>query len=181
MTKQNQSSWHHLYRTRADGSIFPGQRHIQQQNQSESRSSSSGIAAVLSCSVMALALSEDCNWFLPQGRSRFHVEEVGIHPTISWAYFQLGSFFWRVYIFVFFLFFSLGQLSLLFIAFWSKNLWFACYLLHFGAKICHLHAHLAFGFWLLAFGFWPLAFGFWVLALVSPGFCLLAFGWVLVL
>ena len=34
-----------------------------------------------------------------------------------------------------FLFFSLGQFSLLFAAFWSKNLWFACYLLHFGAKI----------------------------------------------
>ena len=47
----------------------------------------------------------------------------------------------------FFLFFSLGQFSLLFAAFWNQNLWFACFLVHFGAKsvIC---------FWLLAFGFW---------------------------
>jgi uncharacterized membrane protein len=30
---------------------------------------------------------------------------------------------------------------------------FPCYLLHFGAKISHLHAHLAFGLWLVAFGF----------------------------
>ena len=26
--------------------------------------------------------------------------------------------------------------------------------MHFGARISHLRAHLAFGFWLLAFGFW---------------------------
>ena len=55
---------------------------------------------------------------------------------------------------------------------------FPCYLLHFGAKISHLHAHLAFGFWLclhLALGFWFLVLvGF--LALVSLGFWLLAFG-----
>ena len=42
--------------------------------------------------------------------------------------------------------------------------------MHFGARIPHLSAHLAFGFWLLAFGFWLLAFGFWL----CSGF--LAFG-----
>ena len=40
--------------------------------------------------------------------------------------------------------------------------------MHFGARIPHLSAHLAFGFWLLAFGFWLcsgfLAFGFWLCA-----------------
>ena len=39
------------------------------------------------------------------------------------------------------------------------------YLLYFGAKIFHLHAHLAFGFWLMAFDF---GFGFtWLLAVVG--------------
>ena len=60
---------------------------------------------------------------------------------------------------------------LVFAAFWSQNLWFACYLLQFGAN---LHAHLAFGFWLwlhLTLGFWFLLF---FLALVSLGFWLLA-------
>jgi len=37
--------------------------------------------------------------------------------------------------------------------------------MHFGARISHLRAHLAFGFWLLALaslGFtWLMAFGFW--------------------
>ena len=76
---------------------------------------------------------------------------------------------------------------------------FPCYLLHFGAKICVLHAfwsqNLPFacplGFWLLAFGFgftWLMAHGFWHLVLVSLGFGFgrslhLALGvcWVLVL
>ena len=70
--------------------------------------------------------------------------------------------------------------------------------MHFGARISHLRAHLAFGFWLLAFVFWLLAFGFgftwlmahgfWLLVLVSLGFGFgrslhLALGlcWVLVL
>ena len=72
------------------------------------------------------------------------------------------------------------------------DLWLVCYLQHFGVKISHLHAHLAFGFWLwllafvgvwlwfhLAFGFWLLAFGVWPLALL--GFWLLAvgFAWLL--
>ena len=43
--------------------------------------------------------------------------------------------------------------------------------MHFGARISHLRAHLAFGFWLLAFGFW-----LW-LHLASLGFTwLMAFG-----
>ena len=36
--------------------------------------------------------------------------------------------------------------------------------MHFGARISHLRAHLAFGFWLLALaslGLWLMAFGFW--------------------
>ena len=63
--------------------------------------------------------------------------------------------------------------------------------MHFGARISHLRAHLAFGFWLLAFGFgftWLMAHGFWLLVLVSLGFGFgrslhLALGvcWVLVL
>ena len=35
--------------------------------------------------------------------------------------------------------------------------------MHFGARISHLRAHLAFGFWLLALaslGLWLMAFGF---------------------
>ena len=67
-----------------------------------------------------------------------------------------------IYILRMFLFFSLGQFSLLFAAFWSQNFPFACPL----------------GFWLLAFGFWPLAFvGFCWLLLALVGFCwlLLAF------
>ena len=46
--------------------------------------------------------------------------------------------------------------------------------MHFGARISHLRAHLAFGFWLLALaslgftwlmahGSWLMAFGFWFL------------------
>ena len=57
------------------------------------------------------------------------------------------------------LFFSLGQFCMLFAAFWSQNLWFACYFLHFGTKISDLHAICCIldlksliGFWLLAFG-----------------------------
>ena len=74
-----------------------------------------------------------------------------------------------IYIYlVFCWFFSLRQLSLLFAAFWSKNLPFACplgfWLLAFGFWLWPL----AFGFCPLAFGFWPLAFGFWPLA--SLGF-----------
>ena len=42
---------------------------------------------------------------------------------------------------------------------------------HFGARISHLRAHLAFGFWLLA-----LAFGFGFTWLMAHGFWLLAFG-----
>ena len=74
--------------------------------------------------------------------------------------------------------------------------------MHFGARISHLRAHLAFGFWLLAFGFWLLlhlaslgftwlhlaSLGLWLLVLVSLGFRFgrslhLALGvcWVLVL
>jgi hypothetical protein len=48
--------------------------------------------------------------------------------------------------------------------------------MHFGARISHLRAHLAFGFWLLVFGFW-------LLALASLGFTWLhlAYGsWLLV-
>jgi hypothetical protein len=37
--------------------------------------------------------------------------------------------------------------------------------MHFGARISHLHAYLAFGFWILALWLWlHLAFGFWPLA-----------------
>ena len=66
---------------------------------------------------------------------------------------------------------SVSGFWLVFAAFWSQNLWFACYLLQFGAN---LHAHLAFGFWLwlhLTLGFWFLLF---FVALVSLGFWLLA-------
>ena len=91
-----------------------------------------------------------------------------------------GEYIFLGFCFVFFkdFFFSLGQFSLLFAAFWCQNLWFACYLLHFGVKISDLL--LAFGFWLLLFAFGFLAFGFWLSAL---GFWLwlLAFGWVLLL
>ena len=44
--------------------------------------------------------------------------------------------------------------------------------MHFGARISHLRAHLAFGFkcplGFLAFGFW--LFGFWLLALLGLSF-----------
>ena len=56
---------------------------------------------------------------------------------------------------------SVSGFWLVFVAFWSQNLWFACYLLQFGAN---LHAHLAFGFWLLApsvSGFWLVFAAFW--------------------
>ena len=56
---------------------------------------------------------------------------------------------------------SVSGFWLVFAAFWSQNLWFACYLLQFGAN---LHAHLAFGFWLLApsvSGFWLVFAAFW--------------------
>ena len=56
--------------------------------------------------------------------------------------------------------------------------------MHFGARISHLRAHLAFGFWLLALA----SLGLWLLVLVSLGFRFghslhLALGvcWVLVL
>jgi len=47
--------------------------------------------------------------------------------------------------------------------------------MHFGARISHLRAHLAFGFWLLAlaslgFTWLHMAYGFWLLVLVSLGF-----------
>ena len=88
------------------------------------------------------------------------------HFKTPWGHYKKGGdFFKDFFVFFlrsFFLFFSLGQFSLLFTAFWSQNLWFACFLLHFGAKIFDLL--LAFGFWLLAFGFgfWFLAFSFWL-------------------
>ena len=66
---------------------------------------------------------------------------------------------------------------------WSS---FPCYLLHFGAKICVLHAfwsqNLPFacplGFWLLAFGFWLhlASLGFAWLHLASLDLWLMAFG-----
>jgi hypothetical protein len=66
-----------------------------------------------------------------------------------------------------------------FLKVWGR---FPCYLLHFGAKISHLHAHLAFGFWLwlhlASLGFWLLAFGFWPLASLGFWF-LLVFGFCL--
>ena len=70
-----------------------------------------------------------------------------------------------------FLCFCPGQLSWLFPSFWSPNLWFVSYLLHFRPKIPYLHAHLAFLFWLLVSVWFLLAFGFW--PLVSLGFWLL--------
>jgi hypothetical protein len=85
-----------------------------------------------------------------------------------WLHFSMeGIFFWDLFLFLVFLLKSGAD--------WGS---FPCYLLHFGAKISHLHAHLAFGFCLclhLALGFWFLVLvGF--LALVSLGFWLLAFG-----
>jgi len=67
-----------------------------------------------------------------------------------------------------FLFFSLGQLSLLFAALELKSM----FCMHFGARISHLRAHLAFGFtwlhlaslgytWLMAFGFGFTWLWFW--------------------
>ena len=67
---------------------------------------------------------------------------ICIHMYIYIIYLYRLKIFLRIF-FVFFLdflFFSLGQFSLLFAAFWRQNLWFACYLLHFGAKISDLHA-----------------------------------------
>ena len=47
--------------------------------------------------------------------------------------------------------------------------------MHFGARISHLRAHLAFGFWLwlhlASLGLGLMAHGFWLLVLVSLGFC----------
>ena len=66
--------------------------------------------------------------------------------------------------------------------------------MHFGARISHLRAHLAFGFWLwlhlaslgftwlhlASLGLWLMAHGFWLLVLVSLGFCLAVhFTWLL--
>ena len=46
--------------------------------------------------------------------------------------------------------------------------------MHFGARISHLRAHLAFGFWLLALallGFtWLMAHGSWLLVSLGFGF-----------
>jgi len=46
--------------------------------------------------------------------------------------------------------------------------------MHFGARISHLRAHLAFGFWLLALA----SLGFTCLHLPSLGLWLMAFGWL---
>lgn len=54
-----------------------------------SRSFFSGIAAVLSCSV---GLSEDCNGFFPQVRSRFHMEEGQKSSYHILNIFNLASF-----------------------------------------------------------------------------------------
>ena len=64
----------------------------------------------------------------------------------------------KIFSLMIFLFFSLGQFSVLFAAFWSQNLRFACFLLHFGAKIFDWLLAFGFSFWLLAF--W--LFGFWL-------------------
>ena len=48
-------------------------------------------------------------------------------------------------------------LLIIFFVFFSLGGSYPFYLLYFGAKIFHLHAHLAFGFWLMAFDF---GFGF---------------------
>ena len=119
-------------------------------------------------------------------------------------------FFWHVFFCFFFWLLALGfwllapsvsGFWLVFAAFWSQNLWFACYLLQFGD---YLHALLAFGFWLLRFlasglyllhfgakisdlraiccslepicmPIWLLAFGFWLWLHLTLGFWLLVF------
>ena len=66
-------------------------------------------------------------------------------------------------------------LLIIFFVFFSLGGSYPFYLLYFGAKIFHLHAHLAFGFWLLilalvSLDFWllALAVGFtWLLAVVG--------------
>ena len=68
--------------------------------------------------------------------------------------------------------FSLGPFFLLLAAFWSQNLWFACFLLHFGARISDLLLAFGFWLWLLAFGSW--AFSFWL------GFSIVACIWHLI-
>ena len=112
----------------------------------------------------------DCKYF-------FHLEQF------FWFYFGWIFFGFVCWLF-FFCVFSLGGSS-------------PFYLLYFGAKIFHLHAHLACDFWLMAFGLWLLAlvslgfgftwllaFGFWLLALAVGFTWLLAvfgfwFAWLL--
>ena len=60
---------------------------------------------------------------------------------------------------------------MLFAAFWSQNLCFACFLLRFGAKLFDLLLAFGFGLWALGFGLWALGFGLWAL-----GFGLWALG-----
>ena len=98
---------------------------------------------------------------------------TGFCPETLWDCFFLEGIFFRS-----FWFFSLGQFSLPFAAFWSQNLWFACYvsmccILELKSLICFWF--LAFGVWLLEFSFWlsALAFGFWRL-LLAFGFYVLA-------
>ena len=81
---------------------------------------------------------------------------------VGWLFVFGGYYIYIIYTYIYiyilrmFLFFSLGQFSLLFAAFWSQNFPFACPL----------------GFWLLAFGFcWLLlAFGFGFTWLLAVGF-----------
>ena len=84
-----------------------------------------------------------------------------------------------VYIYIYIYLYLSIHTHFFFLKVWGR---FPCYLLHFGAKISHLHAHLAFGFWLwlhlASLGFWLLAFGFWPLASLGFWF-LLVFGFCL--
>ena len=119
-----------------------------------------------------------------QGADRFSLSHASVNKTRRGYWKLIGGLFFCI-VFAFFFGFwllafgfwllapSVSGFWLVFAAFWSQNLWFACYLLQFGAN---LHAHLAFGFWLwlhLTLGFWFLVFVVF-LALVSLGFWLLA-------
>ena len=76
-----------------------------------------------------------------------HSVYSGIVYRCSISACKVEGFNGRVYIYISHMFFS----KVLCFSVWGS---FNCYLQHFGAKISHLHAHLAFGFWfLLVFGF----------------------------
>ena len=93
-----------------------------------------------------------------------------MHHTVARTRFGLEG----IYIYIYF-FFSVFQPGAAFLAICCILELKSVFCVHFGARISHLRAHLAFGFWLwllalaslgftwlMAHGFWLLAFGFGV-------------------